>query len=131
MISPPRTRVLDDAGPDFAFGYRTENGIPTLFENGFLFGEDNHSVVVLDAFEKNLEHIAGLDFLALLKLAYRNRAFGFISDIHQHFMAADFQNASGNNRSLRKVFEGFVVQAGHGIPGLRGLPQKSRRQLLS
>ena len=74
--------------------------VPVLAIGGFLLREHDHAFVVLEALEQHIDFVADFEVFDVLKFAERNDAFGFVTDVDQHFARSHFQNSSFNDASL-------------------------------
>ena len=81
----------------------THDLVPILAVGGFLLRENNHTFFVFQPLQKHLHLVADLEGINIIKFCQRNDALGFVSDIHQHFARANFQNASLDDASLPEV----------------------------
>lgn len=64
---------------------------PVLFVGGLFLGEDDHAFIVLEFFEENFDFVADFDFL-ILEFVRWDGAFGFVADVHEDDLGADFED---------------------------------------
>ncbi len=96
-LAADETAVLEDFDDFF----------PILFVGGFLFGQDNHALVVFEFLEKHFDFVADFDFF-ILELIRWDGSFGFVADIYKNDLGADFENRALDDRS-RVEFAKFGI----------------------
>ena len=69
------------------------NLVPVLAMRGLFLGEDDHALIVFEAFEEDFDFVADLNVL-VFKLVGRDGPFRFVADVHQDDLRLDFQNAA-------------------------------------
>ena len=52
---------------------------------------------------KHVDFVADFERIDVVKFRYGNDAFGFVSDIDQHFAGANFEYSSLNDASLAEI----------------------------
>ena len=102
---------LDFAGDGAAFVADGEDFVPVLFELGLFLGQNDHAILVFEFFNEDVNFIAHLDGLDVLKFAGGDGAFALVTDIHKNFLGTDFNNsASGDfacGKALIALLQGF------------------------
>ncbi len=83
--------------------------VPVLLVGGFLFREDDHALVVFEFLEEDFDLVADLDFF-VFEFCARDGTFGFVSDVHQHDLWVDFEDAPVDDRPLAELAERLVDQ---------------------
>ena len=106
--------ALDLAFDESALVEDLDDLVPVLFVGGFLFGEDNHPLLVLEFLEEDFDVVAHLDVF-VFKFCARNGTFGFISDIYQHDLWLDFKDAPVDDRPLAELAERLVDQGRNAV----------------
>ena len=87
LIRPSPWKTLDDL-------------VPVLAVGGLLLREDDHALVVFEALEEHFDFVADFESLDVLELVRRDDAFGFVTDVHQDFAWADFEDSSLDDATL-------------------------------
>ncbi len=63
-------------------------------ELGLFLGEDDHAFLVFELFDQDVNLVADLDGLDVVKFVGGDDAFAFVADVHQDFLGADFDDGS-------------------------------------
>src|SRR5262249_49362145 len=97
-----------DDGADFArngaaFAADGENSVPVLFELGLFFGKDDHTILVFEFFDQDINLVADLDGLDVFKFIGGDNSFTFVSDIDENFLGANFDDGSFDNFASGKT----------------------------
>jgi hypothetical protein len=80
-----------DTALDDAFGFeKFDDFFPVLALSGLELGKHDHSLVVFEAFEENLDLVPYMDFIRIIKLRSGDDAFGFVADVDEEFFGAFF-----------------------------------------
>ncbi len=96
---------FDFAGDGPAFVTNGENVVPILFELGFFLGKNHHAVLVLEFFDQDINLIAHLDGLDVLKFIGGDDTLAFVADVHEDFLGTDFDDGT---------FDDFASDKAHG-----------------
>ena len=83
--------------------------IPVLLVGGFLFREDDHALIVFEFLEEDFDFVSDFDVL-VFKFCALDGTFGFVSDIYQHDLWLDFEDAPVDDRPFAELAERFVDQ---------------------
>ena len=78
--------------------------VPVLFVGGLFLGKDDHALVVLKTLKKDFDLIADFDIL-VLELVGRNRTLGFVADVHEDDLRADFEDGAFHDGSFTELHE--------------------------
>jgi hypothetical protein len=78
--------------------------VPVLFVGGFLFGEDNHALVVFETLEEDFNFVADFEFF-IFELVGRDGSLGFVTDVYKDDLRADFKDRSLNDGSFTEFRE--------------------------
>ena len=113
---------LDDAADDdLAFRIGLLDFVPNLHLLGFFAREDDVAFAVFGPLEQHVDDVAGLNRdLAVLveELVDRDDAFGFVTDVDDHFGGRDLENRSLDDFAFRDIAEAVIV--GIEQPGILG-----------
>src|SRR4029077_3287056 len=77
--------------------------VPILAIRRLLFRKDDHTLVVLQPFEQNIDLVADLEILDVFKFGKWNDALRFVTDVDQHFARTNFQNSSFDDAPFPEV----------------------------
>ena len=100
--------ALDLAADESAVLEDLDDLVPVLLVGGFLLGEDDHALVVFEFLEEDFDFVADFDFL-VLEFGGRDGSFGFVADVDEHDLRADFEDGpltidpSRNSRNLESI----------------------------
>ena len=94
--------------------------LPVLAVQGFLTGEDDHALVVFEAFEQYVDFIAHVDMVEVVELADRDDPLGLVADVDEDFARANFEDVAFDDGTLTEILHGFVDEVLHGGHGRRG-----------
>ena len=101
--------ALDLAADESAVLEHLDDFFPVLFVGGFLFREDNHALVVFKFLEKDFDLVADFNFL-VLEFVGRDGSFGFVADVDEDDLRADFENRALDDRSFAEFAEFGIDQ---------------------
>ncbi len=109
--------ALDDA-LDLAFDQAAavedaDDLLPVLAVQGALAREDDHALVVFEAFEENVDFVADFEGVRIIELGDGDDAFGFVADVHEDFPGADLQDVAFDNGAFAEVLHGLGDQFLH------------------
>src|SRR5579862_490559 len=71
-----------------------EDAFPVPLEFGLLMREDDGAFLVFEFLYENINFVADLYGLDVLKFLRGYDAFAFVADVHQHFLGADFDDGA-------------------------------------
>ena len=80
----------------------------TLLLSAF-FAENNHAVVVFEAFQKNFDRVADLYGVNVFEFIAVHNPFGFVADINEDFIVLNAKYFARHNRAEGEVLEGIAV----------------------
>ncbi len=103
------TTRLDLAADETAVLEDFDDLFPVLFVGGLFLGEDDHALVVFEFFEQDFDFVADFDFL-VLEFIGRDGSFGFVADVDENDLGADFENRALDDRSFAEFAEFGVDQ---------------------
>ncbi len=85
--------------------------VPVLLELGLFLGEDDHAVLVFELLDEDVDFIADFDGLDVVEFVAGDDAFALVTDVHQDFLGADFDDGSfddfAGSKAHRAVLHGF------------------------
>ena len=93
--------AFNASGNGSAFVTDAENFFPVLFEFCLFLGQDDHAFAVFQSFDQDVDHIAFIDGFDIVKFISGDGSFTFITNVHQDFFMADFDDGSFNNVTCR------------------------------
>ncbi len=94
-----------DASLDDALGLEQLDDLrPVLTLGSLLLGEDDHSEVVFETLEENLDLVTDLDFLGIVEFRSGNHTFGLVSDVDEEFLGALLEDVPFNDAAFAVVF---------------------------
>ena len=85
---------LDLAQDRAAFVANGEDALPILFELGLFVRELDRAVLVFEFFDQDINYVANLERVGIHKLIGGDDAFAFVTDVHQNFLGADFDDCA-------------------------------------
>jgi len=99
-----------DGAADFAFDEavaleNSDDFFPILALGCLLFGENDHALVIFEAFEKNLDFVAEFNGFGFVEFRGGDHAFAFVSDIHEEFPWSDLKDVALDDASFAVVFD--------------------------
>ena len=103
---------LDLAGDGPAFVADGEDALPVLFELGLLLREDHHALLVFQLLDQDVNLVAHLDHLDVLELVAGDDPLALVTDVHQDFLGADFDDGAFDDTASRK---GQFARLPHGF----------------
>ena len=80
-----------------------EDPVPVLLELRLLVREDDRAFLVFELLDEDINFVADLDGLGVLKFDGGDDAFAFVADVHQHFLGADFDDLAFDNFACGKA----------------------------
>ena len=83
-----------------ALGTDADDAVPVLLLLGPGERQHDHAVVVFEALQEDLDLVAHLGLHWILEFRERDCTLGFVTDIHQHFIRAHFEDAPFDQHSL-------------------------------
>ena len=91
---------------------------------GAFSGEDDHALVVLEAFEQDFDFVADFEGVRIVEFAEADDALGLVADVDEDFPGADLQNVAFDNGAFAEVLHGLGDQFLHsdhnlGVGGVR------------
>ncbi len=99
--------ALDDglhlAGDAPALFANRENLVPILLELRLLVREDDRALLVFKLLDEHINLVADLDGVGVNKFIRGDDAFAFVTDVHQNFLGADFDDLAFDNFALGKT----------------------------
>src|SRR5712672_2183363 len=105
--------ALDDAADDdLALGIGLLDFVPDLHLLGFFAREDDVAFPIFGTLEQDVDDVAGLhgDLAGLVEeLVDLDDAFGFVTDVDDHFGRGDFENRPLDDLAFRDVPEAAIV----------------------
>jgi hypothetical protein len=81
--------------------------------SGFFLRKDDGAFVVFETDEENLDFVADLEVVNVVKFAGGDGAFGLVTDIDENFAGAEFQDAAFNDAALFEIAKRFRDQFLH------------------
>ena len=99
-----------DGTADFAFDEsvtleNSDDFFPILALGSLLFGENDHALVVFEAFEENFDFVAEFDRFRFVEFRGGYHAFAFVSDIHEEFPWSDLKDMALDDATFAVVFD--------------------------
>jgi hypothetical protein len=82
--------------------------VPVLFVGGAFLGENDHSLVVFEPAEEDLDLVADLEVLDVVELGKRNDALALVADIDEDFARAELEDVTFDDTTLAKVPSGIL-----------------------
>ena len=101
--------ALDLATDESAVLEHLDDFFPVLFVGCFLFREHNHALVVFKFLEKDFDLVADFNFL-VLEFVGRDGSFGFVADVDEDDLRADFEDRALDDRTFAKFAEFGIDQ---------------------
>ncbi len=105
---PALDHGLDLAGDGAAFVANGEDLVPVLLELGLFLGEDDHALLVLELLDQDIDFVADLDGLDVLEFVGGDDALAFVTDVHEDFLGADFDDGAFDNFASRKAHRALL-----------------------
>ncbi len=95
-----------DAALDDALGLEQLHDLgPVLTLGSLLLGEDDHTLVVLEALEENLDLVTDLDFVRIVEFGRGNHTFGLVADVDEEFLGTLLEDVSLDDAAFTVVFD--------------------------
>ena len=94
---------LDAAIDGAAFVADREDLVPVLAELGAFFGENDHAVLVFEAFDQHFKAVAYLDFLDVVEFVGGDASLALVTDVHKDFLVTDFDDVPFDNFAFGKA----------------------------
>ena len=69
-----------------------ENLVPVLLELGALLGQHDHAVLVFEALDQDVDHVAFLDFLDIVKFIAGDDALAFVANVDEDLLGPNFDD---------------------------------------
>ena len=99
-----------DGAADFAFDEavaleNSDDFFPILALGCLLFGENDHALVIFEAFEENFDFVAEFNGFGFVEFRGGDHAFAFVSDIHEEFPWSDLKDVALDDATFAVVFD--------------------------
>ena len=94
--------------------------LPVLAVEGLLTREDDHALVVFEAFEQHVDLVAHVNVVEVVELAVGDDPLGLVADVDEDFARANFEDVAFDDGTLTEILHGFVDEVLHGGHGRRG-----------
>ena len=77
--------------------------VPILAISGLFFRENDHAFVVLETLEEHFDFVAHFERFDVIKFMRRDDAFGFVTNVHEHFARTNFEDATFNDATFFEI----------------------------
>ena len=95
-----------DAALDDALGLEQLHDLgPVLALRSLLLGKNDHSLVVLEALEENLDLVSDIDFLGIVKLRGGDHTLGLVADVDEEFLGTLLEDVPLDDAAFAVVFD--------------------------
>ena len=95
-----------DSALDDAFGLEQLHDLgPVLALRSFLLGENDHSLVVFEALEENLDLVSDLDFVRIIEFGCGDHTLGLVADVDEEFLGALLEDVPLDDAAFAVVFD--------------------------
>ena len=80
---------------------------PVLAVERLFAGEDDHALVVFEAFEEHIDFIADVHVIEIVELREGNDTLRFVADVHEGFARAEFEDVAFDDGAFAEVAHGL------------------------
>ena len=77
--------------------------LPVLAVERLFAREDDHALVVFEAFEEHVDLVADVDVVEVVELGEGDDALGFVADVHEGFARAEFEDVAFDDGAFAEV----------------------------